>query len=257
MFNIKSGSFYLTRITRLLKIVPILSAFILQLLISFSVLGQDIDVILKRHFQAMGHANLESIRSLKMDVTEVDGFGQGRKYEVIKKRPYRIRKEGEDTGKHFIEAFDGDTAWYWTPERQNAPMVLDSARKNQLMVEAIIGSPLLLSEREGYRVILEGSGYVGRQSNYIVRLLMPDYYFMDFYIDKKSYLLSKIVTFKDLFTKEVDTQIYFEDYRQLGPFLFPFQMQRKHGDDEPLDVIVGEIAVGVGASNSVFKYPKD
>jgi hypothetical protein len=215
--------------------------------------SQSIESVLKRHYEAMGQTAQEGIRSLKMDVTEVDGFGKGQRYELIKKRPYRIRKKGEQIGEPFVTGFDGKSAWTWRPDSESKPILLDSAKLNLLWIESVIGSPLALGDRPGFSMELTGSANIDRKSNYVIRLFMPDHYYVDFYIDKKDYLLKKMVTFKDLFTSEVDLQIYFDNYKRLGPYLFAYKMQRQIDENEPpVDIIIGEIAVGVGADNSIF-----
>ena len=203
----------------------------------------------------MGQQNLESIRSLKMDVTEIDGFGKGQKYEMIKKRPNKIRKEGTQLGKPFKMGFDGDTAWVHFPESGMAPYELDSIGTHRMLIESIIGSPLVLKNREDAILTVKGSGYIDRKPNYILRLSIG-LIITDFFIDKKDFLLKKVVYYSDLYGEQVDLEVTYSNYQRLGSFLFPYKMERYHGDDPVIDVIVGEIAVGIGAANSTFRFPK-
>ncbi len=223
--------------------------------VSLAASGQDLDVVLERHFKAMGQQAQESIRSLQMEVTEIDGFGKGQKYEQIKKRPYKIRKEGTQIGEPFVMGYDGDTAWVQYPN-SGETQILDSLEVVRLLIESVIGSPLTLRNREDVILTVKGSGYIDRKPNYILRMTIG-LCVVDFFIDKKDFLLKKVVTYSDLYGQVVDVEVLYSNYQRLGNFLFPYKMERYHGDDPVIDVIIGEIAVGIGASNSVFRMPKD
>jgi len=212
-------------------------------------------VILKKHYEAIGQSLLEGVQTVRMYVTEVDGFGKGQKYELIKKSPNKIRKEGTILGENFITAFDGDTAWTWQQDRDTVFRWLDQRQENLLYVQSIIGSPLALGEREGFYLEIIKSAYVDKVAQYVFRLDFPDGSFVDFYVDKKTFLIRKFVTYTDNSGEQIDREIFYSNYRKLGSFQFPYKFERKEGNNPPIDVIVGEIAVGVGAANGLFSPP--
>ncbi len=187
-----------------------------------------------------------------MDVTEVDGFGKGQKYELIKKRPNKIRLQGTNVGDRFIKAFDGDTAWFWQEKTDETFRYLDQRQENLLYIQSIIGSPLVLGNKDGFYMEIVKSAYIERKANYVFRLEFPDGFIVDFYVDKKDYLIKKMVAYADEFGEIPNLEIFYSNYKKLGPYQFPYKFERKEEDNPFIDVIVGEIAVGVGAADEIF-----
>ncbi|MFY0625422.1 MAG: hypothetical protein JXR07_03940 [Reichenbachiella sp.] len=224
-------------------------------LFSFSANAQDINVILKRHFQAIGQSSFESIRSVSLEVTEVDGFGKGRKYELIKKRPNKLSQRGVANGNEFVITFNGRNALTWQPNQDSSFRKLNQREENLLHIQSTIGSPLVLGQKKDFYLEIHRSAYVDRRSAYVFRLDFPDGLFVEFFVDKKDFLIKKLITYTDNTAEEVDVEINYSNFKKLGSFVFPYKMERIHGTDPVIDIIVGEIAVGVGAANELFEAP--
>jgi len=219
--------------------------------------AQMLEKVLKQHYTSVGQPTLDGIRSMQMDVTEVDGFGMGGKYMVTKKRPMKIKKEGKIGMNSFVMASDGHVAWMIDSMEKNLkPVPLNARMRNILLLESSMGSPLSFSNIDSTKIKYMGIGYIGKVGYYLIRMEMGTNFVTDFFIDKKDGLIHQMQTYQDAQYKKIDVVYVFANYQNLAGIKLPYRWSRTENGNT-IDVIVGEVRVDIGAANGDFVMPVD
>lgn len=220
-------------------------------------LGQTLDEVLDKHYAAIGQTQLISMRSLMLQVREVNGFGGGKKYQVIKKHPNRIRIEGIWEDKAYVDGFDGQRAWTISPWTgiHSAQLMTDHEQEN-LLLQLPMGSPLSKSTKMERVYALIGYKNIAGDGHHIVRCTLPSGYFADYFIDAKTYLIFKRITYFNHNENQIDSELYFKKYKTLGEFTLPFGYENRSSRNDSYDIIIDDIVVGYGAPQSTFNKPE-
>ncbi|MEO9965078.1 MAG: hypothetical protein ABJF11_04770 [Reichenbachiella sp.] len=222
---------------------------------SYAAQAQNLDKILKAHFEAIGQEQIISLRSIFLEVREVDGFGGGRKYQITKKSPNKIRIEGEWQGQKYIHAFDGKQAWTIAPwTGVHSAQLMTQREKDLILMQAGIGSPLYDYPGLNNQLELIGTEVIQGDHHYIIRSIMPSGFFVDYLVDKKDYKIHLARIYKEENTSEVEKEVIFKNYKNLGAFSVPFGYENREGRSGS-DVIIDDIVFGQGAPASLFEKP--
>ncbi|MEO9805071.1 MAG: hypothetical protein ABJF04_17570 [Reichenbachiella sp.] len=239
MNKIRLGNYYLG----LLMAIPVFTN------------AQNLDKILEAHFVAMGQEQIMSLRSIFMEVREVDGFGGGKRYQITKKSPNKIRIEGQWQGQVFINAYDGEKAWTIAPWTGVHIAQWMTDRERDLLVMSVgIGSPLFDYKGLGNKLELIGSESIQGDNHYVIRSTMPSGFYVDYLLDKKDHLIHLARIYREDDVNKVEKEIIFKNYKNLGGFSIPFGFENRIGRSGS-DVIVDNIVFGQGAPSSIFVKP--
>lgn len=217
--------------------------------------SQNLDKILEAHFTAIGQESLMSMRSISMEVREVDGFSGGKKYTIIKKAPNKIRVEGQWQEKQYVKAFDGKRAWTVAPWTgvPGAQLMTDRER-NLFLLNAGIGSPLS-DYGLGNELKLMGSERSNDANHYVIRSTMPSGFYVDYLVDKKSHLVHMVRIYEEGST-QVEKEVIFKNYKNLGGVSIPFGFENRR-ERTITDIVIDDIVFGQGAPNSLFERPNN
>ncbi|MEP2023219.1 MAG: hypothetical protein ABJH98_00730 [Reichenbachiella sp.] len=234
-----------------------LMKFIFSLLILFPGLasGQNLDRILETHFEAIGQENLMAMRSIFMEVREMDGFKEGKKYQITKKAPNKIRIEGTYKELSFVNAFDGKTAWTIAPWTGVLSAQLMTDRERHLfLMNAGIGSPLY-DHGLGNTLAVIGSERSDDANHYVIRSTMPSGFYVDYLLDKKNHLIHLARVYKEDEPEKVEVEVIFKNYKNLGGVSVPFAFENR-SERSIFDIVIDDIIFGQGVPNSFFNKPE-
>ncbi|SMD35933.1 hypothetical protein SAMN04488029_2615 [Reichenbachiella faecimaris] len=217
--------------------------------------GQNLDKILEAHFEAQGQENLMAMRSIFMKVREMDGFTEGKVYQITKKAPSKIRIEGIYNEQTFVNAFDGKTAWTIAPWTGVQVAQLMTERERDLfLMNAGIGSPLY-DHGLGHVLEIIGSERADDANHYVIRSTMPSGFFVDYLVDKKDHLIHLARIYEEDEPEKVEREVIFKNYKNLGGVSIPFAFENRTGRSI-YDIVVDDIVFGQGAPNSIFEKPE-
>lgn len=219
--------------------------------------AQNLDKILQEHFKTIGQENLMSTRSVFMEIREIDGFGGGKRYQMTKKAPNKVRIEGKWQGQLYVNAFDGTRAWTIAPwTGVHIAQWMTDRERDLLLMNIGLGSPLYNYDGINNQLTLIGNETIQGDGHYVIRSTMPSGFFVDYLMDKKDHLihLARIYSADD--SEKVEKEVIFKNYKSLGSFTIPFGFENRIGRSGT-DVIVDNIVFGQGAPSSLFKKPEN
>lgn len=218
-------------------------------------LSQNLEKILQAHFEAVGQEQILSMRSIHLEVREVDGFGGGKKYSIVKKYPNKIRVEGRWQDQTYVNAYDGKQAWTIAPwTGVHIPQLMTDRERDLLLMNVGIGSPLYNYTGLNNELKLIGTESIQGDGHYVIRSTMPSGFFVDYLIDKKDNLIHLARIYREDNPEKVEKEVIFKNYKNLGAFSMPFGYENRIGRSGS-DVIIDDIVFGQGAPSSLFTKP--
>lgn len=220
-------------------------------------MAQDLDKILARHFEAVGQEQILSMRTISMEMREMNGFSKTKQYTLTKKAPSKIIIEGMWQEQRYVQAYDGQRAWTIAPwTGVQVPQLMTEREKAILLLSAGMGSPLYDYDGLAHELQLMGSEWAQDEPQYVIRATMPSGFFVDYLLNKKTYMIHLVRIYKEENTEEVEKEVIFKNYKNLGAFSMPFEFENRI-ERSATHLIVDDIVFGQGAPSSLFKMPED
>ncbi|UXX80083.1 hypothetical protein N7E81_03050 [Reichenbachiella carrageenanivorans] len=238
-----------------IKLIKVLFQVVLNL--PAVVVAQDLDKILTRHFEAVGQEQILSMRTISMDMREMNGFSKTKEYTVTKKAPSKIIIEGVWKEQRYVSAYDGVRAWTIAPwTGVQVAQLMTEREKALLLLDVGLGSPLYNYAGLDQELTLIGSEYAQDKSHYVIRVTRPSGFYVDYLLNKKTYMVHLVRIYKEDNVEEVEKEVIFKNYKKLGAFSMPFEFENRI-DRSATHVIVDDIVFGQGAPSSLFKMPEN
>jgi hypothetical protein len=116
----------------------------------------SVEQILEKHYEAIGGAHHQSIESMKMTGTSVV-MGMEAPYTRYTKRPNKMMLEIYVQGMTGVQAFDGETAWWYMPFMGHAaPELMPSDMAAGVIESSEFDGPLVDAAGKGHQIELLG-----------------------------------------------------------------------------------------------------
>jgi len=218
--------------------------------------GQNLEAVLERHFEAIGQENLMAMRSILMEVREMEGFSSGKKYTITKKYPNKIRIEGKWQDQTYVKAFDGTRAWTIAPwTGVHTSQLMTDRERNIFLIDVGIGSPLY-DYGLGNTFELLGSERADDANHYVIRASMTSGFYVDYLVDKKDYLIHLARVYEEEDVDKVAYEVIYKNYKNLGGVSIPFGFEKRM-ERRVTSIVIDDIVFGQGAPNSIFNKPEN
>ncbi len=220
-----------------------------------SSLAGNPDAIIQKHIEAHGgQARWDAIRSISMK-GKFSTFSVRNDFETI------ISKDGGFYHRFFIghqEVFEGDDgklAWTIDPwQGFTFPRRINAAEKNAFDQKAVIASPFFDYKAKGHRVEYVGEDNLDGVDLYVLRLVRSNGLQEHWYLDQETYLAYKSTSQWIDFARPSQSEVYYEDYREVGGILFPFFSERTFGN-RLWAMEVEELLINTPYSPGIFSMP--
>jgi hypothetical protein len=177
--------------------------------------------ILDNYYKVNGIAKLETIQTIIMKGTLVQQDIMPLK--IIKMRPNKYLMEFDVADITAYQAFDGTTAWMTTPWTGNPkPQLMPEDRAKTMINTADFDGLLVKWKAKGHSTEFAGMDSVEKVPVYKIKLTRKDGGIEYYFIDTKSYLLQKRISYRMMRGKEVQVENFFHDYKAVDGIMFPF-----------------------------------
>ena len=233
-----------------------LMAFACCLLWLSGVQAQKLDSILNVHFEAWGQEQLEHIRTYQMNIFEVGGILDQKKYSLTVKRPNKLKIEGLWQGQMYIQAYDGKEYWRIAPWiAADSAMAMTNTEILNFERSPRIDSPLYLAKKDSIDMTYFGEYDVDDRLYHVIRLVADENPVKDYFLDLWSGDIFKVVERDKGNEKYIFREIIFKSYKpQLG-INIPMEYEiREKGKTR--NVIINELVIGHGVPSSFFRKPE-
>jgi hypothetical protein len=204
--------------------------------------------IVQRYVAARG--GLEKIRAIRTLVFQGPPRPNGRPgRQILRARPFYLSIGSEGNDGSPWEAYD---------EYGLQPRVTD-APGAALRHTAYFDDALIMSLEPGWKIELTGSERIGDRDTYRLRVVYPDGYATESFVDKSSWLViaRRNTAPVHAFGESVTAQALIGDYRPVAGVLFPFSLgEYDLATGQPLDAFVWQtIEANVPIAHERFSPP--
>ena len=231
----------------------IVLSFLLIVVLPSLAFSQNIDDILKSHYESWGQELISSIRTYELELSEAKGFLDRKQFKITRKRPNKVRIDGKWKDQSYIQSFDGVEYWTVAPWRTtNEPDSMTSTEIQSLANSMQIDSPLFLAQQNS--VELE---YIGEEMHdglpyHVIRIKSLEDRWLDYFLDQQSYQIFKTVERDQGNEKYVYKETFFKNYKpQAGINMAMEYETRSKGATSSL--IITSVVLGHGVPSSFFK----
>lgn len=214
-----------------------------------------IDEILSKHYMATGMEKLKGINTVVMLGTIIQNDAMPVK--ITRMRPDKYLMEFDVMDMSTFQAYDGVVAWStapWTGNAKPQPMPEDRAR--DLRSRADFEGILVNWKEKGHTVELSGIDTVENVLVYRLNVTKKDGGTENQYLGTRDYLLKKRSYTRMSRGKELQVEVFFRDYRQVGGIPFPYQQDTYLGGQLYNSVQIDEVLLNEPVDVKIFSMPE-
>ena len=233
-----------------------LFSLLLFSLMASPALSQSADDILNKMIDAMGGRKAkEAIKDQtwtgSMELTQMGLSGTLTKYF---KRPNKNRWDIEAIPIVFIQAFDGETAW-WTNPQTGITEEMPEKQAEYFRRDSMGAGAYLKPEKYGITYTVKGKENVDGKECFVLEQKHSYGYVSTMYIDTKTYLIYKTKGMNlNQMGVEVEQEIVMIDYKKVNGLMNPHTVTMYLDGEEFMVFSLEEIKYNTGLEDSFFDW---
>ena len=223
-----------------------------------TVSAQTAEEIVGKYQAAMGGlAKIKSLETVRMSGKTVLGGGQEAPFRLERKRPSAVRSELEFMGTVNVQAFDGETAWQFMPVMgMTEPEPFPAEDSKEARDQADFDGPLVDWKDKGVKLEYLGKEAWDGKDCHKLQITEKDGSVRVYFIDAGSNLLLRETAKAPTPQGEVDVEVLYRDWREVGGFKFAFVLESKQVNGPPGQVLSFDtIEPNVPIDAARFKMP--
>lgn len=215
----------------------------------------DLDEVIARHIQARGGsdkwAEVESMRI----TGQFTHFSVQEPFLSLLQRPGSFYSEFH-IGHQFVrEGYDGDTGWTIDPwQGFDFPRKVNRAEQNVFYQKAEFATPFFQYRERGYQVEYVGEEELDGMDMLVLRLTRQNNMVETWYLDANTYLEYKTIALWIDFASPVQSEVYYDDFREVEGLIIPFFMERMF-TNRHLVTQIEKVELNPAIDPDVFSFP--
>jgi outer membrane lipoprotein-sorting protein len=214
--------------------------------------AQDLDKILDNHFKAIGQKNLEDVKTMKAS-GKLMSMGMEGPFNMVFKRPDKVRMNIDFQGTQIVQAYDGENAWVKNPMMGGSGAVkVTGDQADPIRESADMDGPLWNYKKKGYQLEVTGTEEVNGEEAYVLKLTKSDENVEHYYLDKDSYLITMARSSVNMNGMDMKVETLLSDYREVNGYKMPFRTEQRFGGQAGNTIIFDEVQVNVPVDDSIF-----
>jgi hypothetical protein len=195
--------------------------------IAHASLASGPDDIIGRHVEAMGgHDSWQAVRSLTLTGTMAT-FSVRHDFKTVKTQDGKFYNEFNIGHQRVIEGHDG--AWSWTIDPWQGfdfPRRINAAEENVFVQKATMATPFFDYQEKGHRVEYLGEEEQDGLALHVLKLIRNNGLEETWYLDADTYLPYKTISQWIDFATPLQSEAWYEDYREVDGVVIPFFTER-------------------------------
>ncbi|MDZ7742573.1 MAG: hypothetical protein U5Q03_12680 [Bacteroidota bacterium] len=227
---------------------------IIFLFLGITASAQNLDQILNDHFETIGQRELNKMQSMK-----VTGYSKQMNmetpFEMIVKRPNKMRIDIEMQGRKIEQAYNGDSAWMTQPFGDKKPVMITGTQLDGLRVMADMDGPLYEAEKKGIQLKLQGSDTVKGQPAYMIEAVLSPDMSIIYFIGQENHLIIKESIDVIMQGQEIRQENYFSDFRETKGIINACQQETYLNGQLFRESLTESIEYNVAVDDTIFEVP--
>lgn len=238
------------------KLFTTLTGFILMSVLFFAQ-GQDLDEILKNHFDAVGQDKLANLKTLSFSGKIVQG-GMELPFNMYTSRPLKMRMDITVQGQKIVQAFDGENGWYINPMMGTMdPQDMSPDQIKDMKKQADMDGEFFDYKKKGSTLELVGTeDFEGTE---VYKLKLTDkvgditYYFMD----SETFVIIKTTSKRMIQGTEVESESLLSNYQMIDGMAFPFSISTGANGQTMVEIEMDNVEFNKELENTFFEKPQN
>jgi len=230
--------------------------FILTALMLVALIGtqaQSLDKVLEKHYEATGHKKMADIETYIIKA-KMSMMGMEMPMNITMKAPDKFKIEVDMMGQKTVQAYDGEKGWMINPMMGSGIQDLEGDQLQQAMEQADMEGELYDYKKKGHSAELIGKVNADGVEAYRIKFTSKDGSVKNYFIDAKTYLISKMKAKIEAQGQTVDIETRMVEYQNIDGI----QMAKKTEVILPMGtqtIIMEEIKLNEKVDDSVFARP--
>jgi hypothetical protein len=215
------------------------------------------EIVGKYHAAMGGIAKVKSLDTVRMTGKTIVGGGQEAGFTLERKRPSAVRSEIEFMGTVNVQAFDGESAWQYMPVMgMTEPEAFPPEDSKEAREQADFDGPLVDWKEKGVKLESLGKETWDGKDCHKIQVTEKDGAMRVYYIDAATNLIVRETAKAPTEAGERDVEVLYRDWREVGGFKFPFELESRVVDGPPGQLLKFEkIEPNVALDMARFKMP--
>jgi outer membrane lipoprotein-sorting protein len=214
--------------------------------------AQDLQELLDNYFETIGQENLDKVKSIHA-TGKVLQMGMELPFEMIIKRPNKMKMIIEVQGSQVIQAYDGKTAWAINPmSGSSEPVDVTGPQADALIENADMDGQLWNWKEKGHQLELEGTEEVDDMDMYVLKLTKKNGNIDYYYLDPDSYLIPKTKSKIMAQGSEMEVEILMSNFQDMNGYLMPFSTEQSMNGQVMATIMIEEVKVDKEFDDAIF-----
>lgn len=214
--------------------------------------AQSLNSVLKAHYKSMRFDALGEV-STQSTQGKIVMMGAELPLKMYKKRPGKLRIEGDFMGNKFIQTINGSEGWQIAPwSGSTTPKAMDSKQKDQFGILASLEGPLYGYEQQGFAADYKGTTQLDGKEVYHITLT-KDGELSNHYIDKSTHYLHAITSTTEVNGKMSSIKLVFRDYKMVSGFPIAHQIDTYAGTQAVFSLIFNQVSLNETIADALFE----
>jgi len=226
------------------------------LFFTFSVANaQILESILEAHYKAASQEKMQKIKTIithGKNIYSMAGIESG--FTMYQSRPNNLRIEAEVQGTKLIQTYNGEKGWMYAPAMGiTQPKELSGQELETILNQAEFENPLWNYEEKGNSIELIGSSEDGSSDH--LKLTTEDEDVFNFFIDKKSHLITTIKMTEFMGGSEQEIEINMKDYKNVKGIPVSHYLASKIGGQIVYTITIEKVEYNQDIDSALFEKP--
>jgi len=168
------------------------SSVLMILFLAIAAQAQDVDKILKKHFEAIGQDVVLDAKSFAMEGTIVQ-MGLEIPFKAYQVRPAKMRTEGTFQGQTFVQVYNGEKGWTINPFMGSTePQPMGEDELKSMKQQSDMDGMLWNWKEKGYKLeMMENEDIEGTEC-YNIQVITDENDIFNYFIDTESLMVLKV-----------------------------------------------------------------
>lgn len=215
-------------------------------------IAQDAQELVDQYFETIGQENLLKVKSIHATGKALQ-MGMEFPFELINKRPDKLKMIFEVQGTQIVQAYDGETAWVINPmSGSSEPVDLTGPQADGTRENADMDGQLWNWKEKGHQLELEGTEEIDDVEMYVLKLTKKNGNIDYYYLDPDSYLVPKMKSIVMMEGSETEVEVILSNYQEVNGFIMPFSMEQRMNGQTVITIMIDNVEVDKEFEDAFF-----
>ncbi|MEN8250779.1 MAG: hypothetical protein ABFS32_17735 [Bacteroidota bacterium] len=221
--------------------------FVFGFIASFS---QDIDTVLKKHYEAMGSEKLSKIKTISLNMS-MTVMGQTTFMKMRLKNPDKIYAEMQVMGEEVLMVVNGENA---IMKMGDQVMPMDEKQKQELVGQLNLEGDLYNYKEKGHQISLRGEGVADGKKYYLIDALLKDKENtpMVMFINTETYLIDKMEVTVNENGQEMTMTLTIDEYFVQDGITIVSKISSVYEGMNIMDITLSDVVYGAELDDNLF-----